>query len=83
MALKTRDEDEVYNEIRVPPIRTMLPRRQLRWLGHLARRDDDSILWMMMSGVRRGGHPLSVQLLEALRVRRDAGADLRAFEGQC
>ena len=53
------DEDEVYNEIRVPSVRTMLARRQLRWLGHLARRDDDSILRMMMSGVRRGGHPLS------------------------
>ena len=44
------DEDEAYNEIRVPSVRTMLARRQLRWLGLLARRDDDSILRMMFGG---------------------------------
>ena len=53
------DWDEAYNVIRVPSVRTMLARRQLRWLGHLARRSDDSILRMILSGTRRGGHALS------------------------
>ena len=53
------DWDEAYNVIRVPSVRTMLARRQLRWLGHLARRSDNSILRMILSGTRRGGQALS------------------------
>ena len=54
-----RSDDEFYSKIRVPPVRTLLERHQLRWLGHLARLNECRIPLFMLSAVKRGGHPVA------------------------
>ena len=40
--------------ILVPPVRVAIERKQLRWLGHLARMKPDRVPVVMLAAVRRG-----------------------------
>ena len=48
-------EEEKYTKVRVPPVGTLIARRQLRWLGHLARQEGSQWSFAMLSCRRFGG----------------------------
>ena len=59
VALQGRQHDstEACADVRVPTVKTLLARRQLRWLGHLARHPDDSWSKMMLTAEVASDNP--------------------------
>lgn len=53
------EDEEKYGKIRVPRVATLLARIQLRWIGHLARCDEERLLRTVQSAVRKGARPLA------------------------
>ena len=50
---------EKYENVRIPPVATLLRRRQLRFVGHLLRCDEERLVVAVLSAVRRGGHGIT------------------------
>ena len=57
LTLKGRrhSDDDKYADVRIPPVATLLRRRQLRWIGHVFRRDEYDLVRIMLSAMRKGG----------------------------
>ena len=53
---KDTGAEEAYGRMSIPTVRTLLLRRKLRWLGHLARMGDTRLPQVYTSAVREGGH---------------------------
>ena len=50
---------EKYENVRIPPVATLLRRRQLRFVGHLLRCDEERLVVAVLSAVRRSGHGIT------------------------
>ena len=48
-------DDEYHADVRVPDVATMLARRQLRYIGHVARSSGSRYILMLVSAQREGG----------------------------